>query len=102
MPRTNARIDGFDGSSPALDRVVLAQHRCQRNGLCICGMDREACPVAREVHALLRRRYLRPPPFSAAHIRRVAAVPVTGPAWESESMAARLGAAHDVDQWRPR
>ncbi len=93
MSPMSARTSGVDAG---LDCAVLARHRCRPDGLCTCGMDREACPVARQVRMLLRR-YLYPPPPASVHRRRVAAASPTGPGRVSPSMAARPGASLRID-----
>ncbi len=101
MERRIAWISGLDGFWAALGRAVAAQHRCQPNGLCTCGMDRQACPVTRHVRTLLRPG-LSPPLVPPALARRVTAASATGRGRVSPSMAARPRAFHPVDRKGPR
>lgn len=101
MSSRTPRINGFQGFYTTLGRAVLARHRCQPDGLCSCGMDREACPVARPVRMLLRR-YPGRPLLLPAHVRRVAEASLTGPGRVSPLVAAHPGAPEHVDQERAR
>jgi hypothetical protein len=98
MSRVNAHATGV---ATGLDRMILAQHRCRPDELCTCGMDREACRVARQVRMLLSRQAL-PLPSPSTPGRRAAAESLTGPGRVSPPMAARPGASPRIDREGPR
>ncbi|GEM_PF-4461911 len=73
----------MDGFYDQLGRTVWSGHLLRQDGLCSCGMDRDACSIARLVRTVLlaqRRRDAAIPPAPIIRYCRGVAGP-TGPGW---------------------